>query len=122
MGTGLVPIHLLAIIVQIQIVSEGHRYTVRAPVTFDLVVPGVHPDRRAASCHQDLCSHETLLPVYQIPDVVRAFHPVVSCLLTLLSCFFFSDHLRAGDAVRNVCAHPAKLLFACLPVPVPGSL
>ena len=48
MGTGLVPIHLLAIIVQSQVVRERHVYTVRAPVTFNLFVPEIHPDLLSA--------------------------------------------------------------------------
>ena len=123
MGTGLVPIHLLTIIVQSQVVREGYSHAVAAPVTLNLFVPGVYPNRWAASCYHDLCAQVTLLTVHQIPDVVRTFHPVVSCLLSWLFVFR-SDELwiRLTDAVGNVCAHPAKLLFACLTSPVLRSL
>ena len=63
-------------------------HTVRAPVTFDLSRPRCYPDRRAASCHQDLRAQVTLLTVHQITYVVRTFHPFMAppCCSTLSSC------------------------------------
>ena len=110
-------IHLLAIIIQSNVVLEVVFEAIAAPPASHLFPEGIHPDRRAASCYQDLRAHKTLLTVHQIPDVVRTFHPVAGCLRTLLQppeLFFGCYLLRVGDAVRNVLAHPAKLLFACL--------
>jgi len=114
MGTGLVPIHLFTIIVQSNVVDEPFSHTVPAPVTFDHFVKGVDPDCWAASSAQDLRTKVAFAAVHQIPDVVRTFHPVVSCLLTLLSCFFVCYLLRLADAVRNVLTHPDQLLMAGL--------
>ena len=117
MGTGLVPIHFLAIIVQSQVVYERLTDLVTAPVTFNLFRVRVDPDRRAASCHQDLRAHVLFPAVHIVAYVVSAFHPVAGCLRTLLQLselFFGCDLLRAGDGVCNVLTHPAKLLFACL--------
>ena len=104
MGTGLVPIHLLAIIVQSNVVLKVVFEAIAAPPAGDLLSARVHPDRRAASCYQDLRAHETLLTVHQLPDIVRTFHPFVSC-----GTIFW-----AGDAVRNIPDHPPELLMAGL--------
>ena len=101
-GTLLVPIDLLAIIIEAQVITEANVNTVPAPITFYLFRPGVDPDRRATSSTQDLGTQVTFVPVHQVPDVIRIFHPGVYLLIW------------AGDAVGNVDAHPAKLLFACL--------
>ena len=114
MGTSLVPIHLLTIIIQSNVVNEGTGNTVRAPVTFDFFVPEIHPDSRAASSAQDLRAQVTLLTVHQISDVVRIFHPAAGIywIVNVFLPFVFLVGVR--DAVRNVLAHPAQLLFACL--------
>ena len=109
-----VAIQLFAIIVQPQVVYEAPGDTVPAPIAFNFVRIQVDPDRWAASCYQQLGTQVTLLSVHIISYIVGPFHPAASCLFLLLSCFFVGDHLRAGDAVRNVLAHPAKLFFACL--------
>ena len=115
MGTGLVPIHLLTIIVQSNVVDEGTLNAVRAPVSFYRSSPGVDPDRRAASGHHDLGAQVALASVNQIPDVIRTFHPIAGCLLPGLFVFRSDAFwIRVGDAVRNVLAHPAKLLFTGL--------
>ena len=117
MGTGLAPIHLLTIIVQSQVVYERLTDLVTAPVAFDISIPGVDPDRWAASGHHDLRAHVFLPAVHGVTYVVRTFHPVAGCLRTLdkfsiifLGCYF----LWVGDAVSNVLAHPPELLFAGL--------
>ena len=103
MGTLLVPIvHVPAIIIEAQVITEADVNTVPAPVTFYLFRPGVDPYRRATSCTQDLGTQVTLLTVYQVPDIIGIFHPLM-CLI-----------IRAGDAVCNADAHPAQLLFAGL--------
>ena len=88
---------------------------VPAPVAFDLLRISIDPDRRAASSHHNLRAQVLLLPVHVVTYVVRTFHPVAGCLLPGF-LILRSDELwiRVCDAVSNVLAHPAKLLFACL--------
>ena len=110
MGTGLVPIDLFHVIIQSNVVLKVVFEAIAAPPAGNLFPEGVHPDRRAASCHQDLRAQEAFAAVHQIPDVVRTFHP-----LSHGPCTAGVVYLQAvGDAVRNVPDHPAKLLFACL--------
>ena len=99
------PIDLFAIIIEAKVVSERTRNTVPAPVTFDLLVPGVYPDRWAASGAQDLGTQVLLIMINQIPYAVGVFHPLAGCLLS-----------RRAYTLRNVLTHPAKLLFTGLTV------
>ena len=110
MGTGLVPIHLLTIIVQSNVVLEVVFEAIAAPPAGDLFPEGVYPDRRAASCYKDLRAKEAFAAVHQIPDIICAFHP-----LSHGPCTAGVVYLQAvGDAVRNVPDHPPELLFAGL--------
>ena len=111
MGTLLVPIvKIPAIIIKSQVVLEIDLHTVGAPPASHLFPEGVDPDRRATTSAQDLRAKEKLPAVYQIPDIVRIFHPLVYLLIW------------ASDAVCNAHAHSPELLFAGLASPVFRSL
>ena len=103
MGTLLVPIvKISAIIIEAKVIGKANVNFVRAPVTSNLVVEGVDPDRRSATSAKDLRAQVLLIPINQIPDAIRILHPGANLLIW------------AGNAVCNVDTHPAKLPFAGL--------
>ena len=111
MGTGLVPIHLLHVIIQSHVVLIVPLHTVRAPPAGNLLSECVDPYRRAASCYHDLRTKEASAAVHQVSDVIAAsLQPSTWIFITF--CYF----------VRYVPDHPLELLFAGLPVPVLGAL
>ena len=116
MGTGLVPIHLLAIIVQSNVVLKVVFEAIAAPPASDLFSEGVDPDRRAASCYQDLRAHVTF-PVHVI--VCRStLHPVAElchhlpCVISMLSAMFL-DILRSCSSQVS-CSSSTHVIFSFL--------
>ena len=79
---------------------------VPGPITFDLVSLDVDPNSRPASGYQQPGAFEAAIIECNPLDVVDVLHPFVGRLLVLL--------VRVTDAVRNVLAPPAKVLFARL--------